>query len=175
MEWRTTSRVPSVSWSERDPRGGTSWTRSSGPGPSCSTGLPQARSRVRDHKASGEFGETSVGRIIFNGVLPEELGFCNEVMDKRALRNLVADCHQRLGNEATADVVDQIKHIGFQYCTKSGITIAINDLKVPAEKVQLLDEADARIAEIEEQFNMGLITEEERYNQAVAVWTESPD
>ena len=131
--------------------------------------------RVRDSRTGGEIIETSIGRIIFDEVLPDELGFRNEVMDKKALRNVVADCYKALGNEATAEVVDQIKHIGFQYCTKSGITIAINDLKVPEEKAQLLEEGDARIAEIEDQFNMGLITDEERYDQAVAVWTEITD
>jgi len=128
--------------------------------------------RVRDARIGGQFIETSVGRIIFNEVLPDELGFRNEVMDRKALRNVVADCYKALGNEATAEVVDHVKHIGFQYCTKSGITIAINDLKVPEEKAELLREADARIAEIEDQYNVGLITDEERYDQAVAVWTE---
>jgi DNA-directed RNA polymerase subunit beta' len=131
--------------------------------------------RVRDARIGGQFMETSVGRIIFNEVLPEELGFRNEVMDRKALRNVVADCNKTLGNEATAEVVDHVKRIGFQYCTKSGITIAINDLKVPEEKAELLKEADAHIAEIEDQFNMGLITDEERYDQAVAVWTEITD
>jgi DNA-directed RNA polymerase subunit beta' len=128
--------------------------------------------RVRDTKTDGQFMETSVGRIIFNSILPEELGFRNEVMDKKALRNMVADCYRRPGNEITARMVNQIKHLGFQYCTKSGITIAINDLKIPKEKSELLKAADARIAEAEDQYNMGLITNEERYNQAVAVWTE---
>jgi DNA-directed RNA polymerase subunit beta' len=128
--------------------------------------------RVRDARTGGQLMETSVGRIIFNEVLPEELGFRNEVMDKKALRNVVADCYKTLGNEATAEVVDHVKRIGFQYCTKSGITIAINDLKVPEEKTELLKEGDARIAEIEDQYNMGLITDDERYDQAVAVWTE---
>jgi DNA-directed RNA polymerase subunit beta' len=131
--------------------------------------------RVRDASTGGELIETTVGRIIFNEVLPEELGFRNVVMDKKALRNVVADCHKALGNEATAEVVDHVKHLGFHYCTRSGITIAINDLRVPEEKSQLLEEADGRIAEIEDQYNMGLITDEERYDQAVAVWTEITD
>jgi len=135
----------------------------------------RARIRVRDSRTGGELMETSVGRIIFNEVLPEELGFRNEVMDKKALRNVVADCYKALGNEATAEVVDQVKHTGFQYCTRSGITIAMNDLRVPEEKQQLLEEGDGRIAEIEQQYNNGLITEEERYDQAVAVWTEITD
>jgi DNA-directed RNA polymerase subunit beta' len=135
----------------------------------------RAAIRVRDARVGGGLIETSVGRIIFNEVLPEELGFRNEVMDRKALRNVVADCYKALGNEATAEVVDQVKNVGFHYCTRSGITIAINDLKVPEEKQQLLEEADGRIAEIEEQYNVGLITDEERYDQAVAVWTEITD
>lgn len=131
--------------------------------------------RVRDSRTGGELIETSVGRIIFNEVLPAELGFRNEVMDKKALRNVVADCYKDLGNEATAEVVDRIKRIGFEYCTKSGITIAMNDLKVPEEKAQLLSEADARVAEIESQYDMGLITDEERYDQEIAVWTETTE
>ena len=131
----------------------------------------QAPIRVRDTRG-GKFIDTSVGRIIFNELLPEELGFRNEVMDKKALRNVVADCYKALGNEATAEAVDQIKRAGFQYCTRSGMTIAINDLKVPEEKAELLKEADAQVAEIEDQYNMGLITDEERYDQEIAVWTE---
>ncbi len=135
----------------------------------------QARIKVRDHRIGGEFVETSVGRIIFNEILPEEMGFRNEEMDKKALKALVADCHQRLGGERTAEVVDDVKRIGFQYCTKSGTTIAINDIKTPAEKAGLLEEADRRVGEIQDQYEMGLITEQERYDASVAVWTETTD
>jgi len=135
----------------------------------------QARIKVRDHRTNGEFMETSVGRIIFNEILPEELGFRNEEMDKKALKALVADCHQRLGGERTAEVVDEVKRIGFQYCTKSGTTIAINDIKTPDEKPRLLEEADRRVGEIQDQYEMGLITEQERYDASIAVWTETTD
>ncbi len=135
----------------------------------------RARIKVRDRRIGGEFVETSVGRIIFNEVLPEELGFHNEVMDKKALKALVAECHKLLGSEGTAEVVDDIKRIGFHYCTKSGATIAINDIKTPEEKPRLLQEADGRIAEIEEQYEMGLITDQERYDASVAVWNETTD
>ena len=97
-------------------------------------------------------------------MLPEELGFRNDLMDKKALKALVSECSHKLGNAATAEIVDQIKNIGFHYATQSGITIAVNDLRVPEEKAGLLAEADARIAEIDEQYKMGLITEEERYD-----------
>jgi DNA-directed RNA polymerase subunit beta' len=135
----------------------------------------QARIKVRDPRTEGQFVETNVGRVIFDEVLPLELPFHNEVMDRKGLKSLVAECHKKLGSEGTAEVVDRIKHVGFTFCTKSGVTIAINDIKTPVEKAQLLEEADARIAEIDDQYAMGLITEQERYNASVSVWNETTD
>jgi DNA-directed RNA polymerase subunit beta' len=135
----------------------------------------QARIKVRDPRTEGEFVETNVGRVIFDEVLPPELPFHNVVMNRAGLKALVAECHQRLGSEGTAEVVDSIKHVGFTYCTKSGATIAINDIKTPVEKAQLLEDADARIAEIDDQYAMGLITEQERYDQSVRIWTDTTD
>jgi DNA-directed RNA polymerase subunit beta' len=134
----------------------------------------QARVKVRADKGGGLL-DTTIGRLIFNRLLPEEMPFHNEVMDKKALRNVVAETYQKLGREATVGVVDNIKKIGFQYCTRSGITIAINDLKVPEIKAGLLQDAESQIKQIEEQFDLGLITEEERYNSAVQVWTETTE
>jgi DNA-directed RNA polymerase subunit beta' len=131
--------------------------------------------RVKDAKTDNAFIETTVGRIIFNEVLPETIGFKNEVMDRRALKNVVAECYKKLGNEETAEIVDRIKHVGFTYATRSGITIAMNDIKVPEEKAGLLLEADRHIDEIENQYQMGLITDEERYTQTVQVWQETTD
>jgi len=131
--------------------------------------------RVRDAKTGNQLIETSVGRIIFNEVVPEELGFRNQLMDKKAIKDLVAECSRRLDNERTAEMVDRMKNIGFRYATQSGISIAMNDLRVPEEKEELLRQADERIKEINEQFEFGLITEEERYNQAVAIWRETTD
>ncbi len=83
--------------------------------------------------------KTSVGRIIFNDILPKELGFRNQLMDKKALKSIVAECHRLLGNESTATMVDNIKSLGFHYATKSGITIAMNDVKVPKDKAKILE------------------------------------
>ena len=77
--------------------------------------------------------------------------------------------------DATAEVVDQIKNIGFHYATQSGITIAVSDIKVPDEKPALLAEADGAVDEIDEQYQMGLITEQERYDATVNVWNETTD
>jgi len=135
----------------------------------------QAKIKVRDPRTGGQLIDTTVGRIIFNEVLPEELALRNEVLDKKDLKDLVAECHHKLGMERTGEMVDAIKNVGFHYATQSGMTIAINDLKVPADKVKLLEEADARIGEVEQQFQMGLITEEERYDQAVAIWRQTTE
>jgi DNA-directed RNA polymerase subunit beta' len=134
-----------------------------------------AEIEVRDPNDATKRLKTSVGRIIFNEVLPKELGFRNQLMDKKVLKALVAECHRLLGNEGTATMVDSIKSLGFHYATKSGITIAINDVKVPKDKVKILEQAEGRIAEIDKQFQRGLITDDERYNSAVTIWTQATE
>ncbi len=131
--------------------------------------------RVRDARTGGELIPTTVGRIIFNDQIPEELGFRNHLMDKKKIKELVAECSHKLDNERTAEVVDQMKNLGFRFVTQSGISIAMNDLRVPEEKAELLSKADLKITEIEGQFNEGLITEEERYNKAVTIWRDTTD
>jgi len=119
--------------------------------------------------------KTSVGRIIFNEVLPKELGFLNQVMDKQALKQVIADCYKLVGNEGTAVVADDIKRLGFEYASKSGITIAMNDIEAPECKQRLLEEAERKVLEVEKQFQRGLITEEERYATAVETWSETTE
>ncbi|HWO94632.1 MAG TPA: DNA-directed RNA polymerase subunit beta' [Dehalococcoidia bacterium] len=133
----------------------------------------QANIRVRDERTQNEFIETTVGRIIFNEALPAEMGFRNQVMDKRNLKDVVAECHERFGNEVTAKAVDAIKGVGFRFATQSGTTIAMNDIKVPEAKGELLREADEKIREVEEQYMLGLVTEQERYDRAIEIWTET--
>ena len=117
--------------------------------------------------------ETSVGRIVFNEALPAEIPFQNYTMDRPALRRLVALVYRELGGEATAAVVDRIKEVGFGYATRSGVTIAIHEIAVPHQKKELMAEADRQVAELEEQYQVGLITEDERYQGAVDVWSET--
>jgi DNA-directed RNA polymerase subunit beta' len=130
-----------------------------------------------------EMVETSVGRLIFNEVLPAGVGsaitggmdFINETMDRKWLKTVVARCYDVLGNEETAEVVDNIKRIGFEYATQSGITIAVNDLRVPAEKDELIAKAEQQIREIDEEYEMGLITDQERYDATVDVWNRTTE
>ncbi|TET67718.1 MAG: DNA-directed RNA polymerase subunit beta' [Dehalococcoidia bacterium] len=135
----------------------------------------RAEIEVRNQERDGERVKTTVGRIIFNEVLPSELGFYNKVIDKSSLKQIVTECCQVLSDEETAAVLDNFKRLGFRYATKSGITIAMNDIQVPPSKPKLLEEAEERIAIIDNQYHRGLITEDERYNSVVSAWMETTD
>jgi len=135
----------------------------------------RAEIEVRDPQISGQRLKTSVGRIIFNEVLPSELGFFNKVIDKSNLKQIVTDCHQILDDEEMAVVLDNLKQLGFSYATKSGTTIAMSDIKVPASKPKLLSEAEERANIIENQYHRGLITDDERYDGIVETWMETTD
>ena len=126
-------------------------------------------------RSNGSIIETTVGRVLFNAIVPDSLGFRNEVMDKKALRSLVSSVYQELGSERTVEFVDAIKDIGFRYATQSGISIAASDISVPQAKTGLMASADQRIDTLEEQFQMGLMTENERYLAAIDVWQEATD
>ncbi len=134
-----------------------------------------AEIEVRSNEKGGQRFKTSVGRILFNDILPPEFRFINQVMDKASLKRLVLDCYRLLGNSTTVSLLDNLKQIGFEYATNSGTTIAAKDIEVPKNKAKLIEEGDERIALIESQFNRGLITEDERYNSAIQVWTETTD
>jgi len=135
----------------------------------------RAEIEVRKQQENGQRIKTSVGRIIFNDVLPPELGFYNEAIDKSSLKQIVTDCYKLLSNEDTAAVLDNIKQLGFRYATKSGTTIAMGDIQVPQSKPKLIEEAGERVAIIENQYNKGLITEDEKYNNTIGVWMETTD
>ena len=120
-----------------------------------------------------EWMETTVGRIIFNEVIPEELGFRNFPQDKAALKDITSECHRTLGNEKTMVMLDEIKSLGFRYASKSGTTIAINDIEVSPEKYRIVSDADDRVDQQEQQYMDGLITHEERYENTVKIWTDA--
>jgi DNA-directed RNA polymerase subunit beta' len=135
----------------------------------------RAEIEVRKQQEDGQRIKTSVGRIIFNDVLPAELGFYNESIDKGILKQIVTDCYKLLSAEDTTRVVDAVKHLGFTYATKSGTTIAMGDIQVPPSKPKLLEEAAERVSIIESQYNKGLITEDEKYNNTISIWMETTD
>jgi DNA-directed RNA polymerase subunit beta' len=122
-----------------------------------------------------ELMDVTYGRTRFNEVLPEEMRYTKwDVMDRKQLRVVVGEVYRRYGVLRTAEVCDDLTHLGFDFATRSGITIAITDITIPVErKVELLKDADRRIEEIQKQFRRGLITEDERYNQAIEIWTDT--
>ncbi len=130
---------------------------------------------VRDQEKGGQRVKTSVGRIIFSDVLPPQVGFQNKVIDKAGIKQIISDCYKLLSHEETAALLDNIKQLGFHYATKSGTTIAMNDIEVPQSKQKLLEEAEERIAIIDNQYRRGLITDDERYDAAIGVWMEATD
>jgi len=119
--------------------------------------------------------ETTVGRTIFNLHLPHQLQFVNDTMDKRQLQDLVGECYQRLGMDATAKLVDEIKSMGFRYATKSGISIAVSDITVPPEKEAIIRLISEEVNRVEHQYRRGLITEDEQYMRRVELWTKATD
>jgi DNA-directed RNA polymerase subunit beta' len=119
--------------------------------------------------------ETTVGRILFNNSLPRPLQFVNDVMDKKRLSDFVGICYELMGSKVTADVVDEIKRLGFTYATVSGMTIAVSDISVPESKQAVMDDTSAKVEETERQYRRGLITEEEQYNKVVELWSRATD
>jgi DNA-directed RNA polymerase subunit beta' len=119
--------------------------------------------------------ETTVGRALFNQILPDALRYVNEVLEKSRLQDLVGACYQKLGSEATAKLVDEIKSMGFKYATKSGTTIAVSDITVPPAKREILEQVTQQVAKVEQQYRRGLITEDEQYVKTVELWTQATD
>jgi len=131
--------------------------------------------KITVRRKNGERLQTTVGRIIFNEIIPEELGFINKVCDKKTLSKIVADCYRKLGNAHTAELLDGIKDLGYKFSTRAGITIGVADITIPAAKKEILANAEEQVNKIENQFRRGLITEDERYRKVIAVWNDATD
>jgi DNA-directed RNA polymerase subunit beta' len=130
----------------------------------------QASIKVR---RKGELLETTVGRLIFNSVIPPEVGYFNEVIVKKGLGDIVAKTYRRCGYEAIASLLDGLKNQGFKFSTRAGMTVGLTDITVPQEKAEILAKADAAVAKTEQQYRRGLITDEERYNLVIDTWTKA--
>ncbi len=135
----------------------------------------QARIKVRLSAEGGEdtkIIESSVGRLIFNKVVPKEMGFRNENFDKKKLQALVREAHRSLGNDRTAELIDEIKRTGFYYMKRSGLSWGMDDLLVPTSKPEMLKIADGEVESTYQQYREGLLTEDERKNRVVEIWAE---
>ncbi len=117
--------------------------------------------------------ETTPGRCLFNDVLDEKMPFYNMLMNKRKLGGVIQDCFEIVGSSATIDLLDSIKELGFKQATLAGISFGIVDLRIPAEKQGIIDKTQKRVDKVQRNYNAGVLTEGERYNQIIDAWTHA--
>jgi DNA-directed RNA polymerase subunit beta' len=117
--------------------------------------------------------ETSPGRCLFNDILDEKMPFYNFVMGKKQLGKVIQDCYEIAGSGATIDLLDDIKEIGFKQATLAGLSFGISDLRIPPEKQGIIDESQAKVDKIVKNYQSGVLTTGERYNQVIDVWTHA--
>jgi DNA-directed RNA polymerase subunit beta' len=117
--------------------------------------------------------ETTVGRCIFNDMLPDGMPFYNETMSQRKLSQVISDCFEYAGSAATVDLLDRIKDLGFKYVTLAGLSFGITDLKIPKRKQEIIEETEKKVGKILKNYNDGVLTEGERYNQVIDAWTHA--
>ena len=117
--------------------------------------------------------DTTIGRVIFNNILPEEIRFKNSPLDKGAIKDLIAEVYEICGQDVTTEVADSIKNTGFEFAMRSGSTIAVSDITIPDTKDALLAEADNEVESINRQWRRGLLTEQERNDRTIDVWQET--
>ncbi len=119
--------------------------------------------------------ETTVGRIIFNQILPPGFDFVNEMLNKKKISDIVSTCYKKFGHHATIVLLDNLKDLGFEYATRGGISIGMEDLRIPSQKSDCIKEANNELAKVEEQYRRGIITERERHNKIIDIWTRTTD
>ncbi len=136
----------------------------------------KVRVKVKDKKSGelkGKVLETVTGRVIFNQVVPEEVGFVDELLTKKKLQTIIADVYKAAGMSKAAKFLDDIKDLGFHSAYRGGLSIGLNDVKVPAEKEKLVSSAQKEVDGVWNNYMMGLITDNERYNQVIDIWTRT--
>jgi DNA-directed RNA polymerase subunit beta' len=117
--------------------------------------------------------ETTVGRCIFNDMLPPGMPFYNMAMSQKMLSQVISDCFNFAGSAETIDLLDKIKDLGFKYATLAGLSFGIEDLKIPAKKQEIINETEKRVRVIHKNYRNGVLTEGERYNQVIDAWTHA--
>jgi DNA-directed RNA polymerase subunit beta' len=119
--------------------------------------------------------QTTVGRMLFNRILPEPVQFMNQELDKGGIKDLIAEVYDLCGEETTTEVADRIKDIGFEYAMKSGTTIAVADITVPEDKPVILEKAQGEVEHVNRDFRRGLLTDQERAERTIEIWQQTTD
>ncbi len=117
--------------------------------------------------------KTTIGRIILNEFVPNELGFANDTFGKKVIAKSVDDLYRRTGNRMTVEYLDNLKANGYKWATRSGSSVAIAEMVIPKEKTQMLEEANNKVAQVRENYEEGIITDGERYNQIIDIWSKT--
>jgi len=139
------------------------------------SGKVHVRAKIKVRITSGEVIETTVGRVLFNQKVPEEIGFINDEMGKKALEKIIARSFKELGIEKTAQFVDDIKNVGMSAASRSGISLSISDLVIPRNKKNQVLEAEKKTDELDQQYKRGLITANEKYLKNIELWSETKE
>src|SRR5262249_8921428 len=119
--------------------------------------------------------KTTVGRVLFNDILKPQMAFYDLALSGKHLSRIIADCYQQLGRRETIDLLDRMKETGFRESTRSGLSFATDDLKTPANKEQVIKETEKDVEKVKKLYQRGIITEGERYNRVIALWTHARD
>ncbi len=147
----------------------------------------QARVKVRiseveiledgEEKTTISIIDTTVGRVLFWNVVPRGLPFSliNRAMTKKAISHVLNECYRKVGLKATVIFADQLMYTGFEYSTRSGSSIGVNDFVIPKEKATIIGEADEEVIDIERQYSSGLVTQGEKYNKVIDIWSRAND
>jgi DNA-directed RNA polymerase subunit beta' len=122
-------------------------------------------------RLNGQYVDTTAGRVIFNLIVPVEMGFMNEMLGKKRLRQVIADCFRKAGLAKTVEFLDKLKETGFITATRGGLSVSIADVVVPDEKTTIIDKAQKEVDKIEDYYHSGVITEGERYNKIIDTWS----
>ena len=123
----------------------------------------------------GQLYDTTPGRVLFNLVLPPEVRFVNELIDKGRLSNLITKVYRLCGHSRTVDLLDALKTLGFEWATLAGMSISVQDLVIPPQKDKILSHANKEVEQVEGQYRRGLITEGERYNKVIDIWMRTTE
>ncbi|MBI4482215.1 MAG: DNA-directed RNA polymerase subunit beta' [Acidobacteria bacterium] len=132
----------------------------------------QAVTRAELQTVQNQYVATTVGRVIFNDHLPKPFPYVNGLLKKKGLTELVNYCYLRYGLDVTVEMLDRLKDLGFYYATKAGLSLGIDDMIIPEGKNRLVDEARKEVIEVEQQYLDGAITNGERYNKVIAIWSD---
>ena len=126
---------------------------------------------IVDGKPDRHMVETSVGRVIVNGIIPKEVGFVNKVISKKSLRGIIADVIENVGFAEACEFLDGIKNLGYRMAYLAGLSFNLDDIIIPKEKAELIKKGNDEVRQITDNYNMGFITDNERYNQVIDTWT----